>query len=613
MKSIKQYWDDWIQKIKESNDQKYIEEINGLKQINSELKANLSNLDRFYQKVVNLNDSLEEENSELNEIVTQLNEDLNNLNQEKEEENAAEEYWNNKRKKTNLKYKARPAFNKNKRINVDPRIFFMNSPSLPKVSGKTNDEKANNALKYVRNNITYTEDTSQFKQNEVWLFPFETLKLKKGDCFAGYEELYTKEGLKRIDELSDKDTVLSYDFKLKEFVYKKIIKHWSKGKLQVNRVHLRNGQHFDVSEDHPMWVRDSQKISRYNKQVLSEVDLTRWWKRKIPIAKKIPYKIQDIDYLNEDKCIILGHFLADGWHDKNGKVGSSGYELYEHIIPLLEKNNIPFSENKNNSGVPIINFLNSELKEFLKLQKSNSFDIHLEEKIFHLSKNKLEKLLYGLWLGDGTKSQYPDKRGFKNNKEWTYSTSSKQLAEDIQRIGLQIGRTFHIWKQDNHKGIGNKPIYRINYNPKSHFLKNYGYSDVSEVSISYIEKLGAVDMYDLTVQDTHTVIMKNGIITHQCEDGAILMANMMINSGVSSWRLRLNAGDVKIGNGVRRGGHAYVTYLREFDNKWYVLDWCYEYKESVNFKKTWKKAKKYFSIWFSWNLKYIYKNIELDR
>jgi len=85
-----------------------------------------------------------------------------------------------------------------------------------------------------------------------------------------------------------------------------------------------------------------------------------------------------------------------------------------------------------------------------------------------------------------------------------------------------------------------------------------------------------------------------------CEDGAILMANMMLLSGVPYWRIRLNAGDVE------GGGHAYVTYLRETDNEWYILDWCYWPSESANFKKKWKDAQKYFGIWGSWNTKYIY-------
>lgn len=100
-----------------------------------------------------------------------------------------------------------------------------------------------------------------------------------------------------------------------------------------------------------------------------------------------------------------------------------------------------------------------------------------------------------------------------------------------------------------------------------------------------------------------TLELKKG----DCEDGAILMANIMIKSGIPPFRVRLNAGDVK------GGGHAYVTYLREKDDKWYLLDWSYWYNESVNFKKKWVDAKKYFGIWWSWTNYAVYKKAKLDR
>jgi predicted transglutaminase-like cysteine proteinase len=91
-----------------------------------------------------------------------------------------------------------------------------------------------------------------------------------------------------------------------------------------------------------------------------------------------------------------------------------------------------------------------------------------------------------------------------------------------------------------------------------------------------------------------------------CEDGAILLANIMLKSGVPYWRLRLNAGS------VQGGGHAWVTYLRESDNTWYILDWCYWSSESRKWLK-WKDAEKYFDIWFSFSRDNIYAADMLDR
>lgn len=97
-----------------------------------------------------------------------------------------------------------------------------------------------------------------------------------------------------------------------------------------------------------------------------------------------------------------------------------------------------------------------------------------------------------------------------------------------------------------------------------------------------------------------------------CEDGAILLANILVKSGVPYWRVRLNAGNV---NG---GGHAYVTYCRETDNEFVVLDWCYWPNNlPVKDRPTHKDERNYmdsarnFYVWFSWDLKNIYAKEEL--
>ena len=89
-----------------------------------------------------------------------------------------------------------------------------------------------------------------------------------------------------------------------------------------------------------------------------------------------------------------------------------------------------------------------------------------------------------------------------------------------------------------------------------------------------------------------------------CEDGGILIGNIMENSGVPYWRIRYNVGPVK------RGYHCYVTYLSPKDNEWYILDWCYWYTGKLN--KKWKDAEKYFGIDFSWNKKYCFGKIKKD-
>jgi len=431
-----------------------------------------------------------------------------------------------------------------------------------------------------------------------------TLNKRVGDCIATFEEIYTESGLKRVKDIEIGDKVLSYDFDNEKFVYKPIVKIWEKGFLPAKKVTFKNGSSNVLTGDHPMVARVNQQgKSKYKKIPLSDIDMTRWWRRKIPIAKKIPYKVSDVGWLTEDLCFVLGHFLAEGWY--SSKVGTSGYDIPEHIVPILDAHSIPYSLGENGSGVPQINFLRSEFKDFLSKQKSDSFNIHIERWILKLPESKLRAVMNGHFIGDGHNSQYPDKRGYKSNKELVHSTSSYRFAQDLQQIALQLGFSFHTWRQVFHGGAGDKkdgrhPIYRLTYNPNSYFLRNYGYEDISEVSIKFIADLPKIEMRDFEVEGTHNFICKNGNIYHNCEDGAFLMHSIALHAGIPADQLRTYGGLVWADNyGITTGGHAWTSYKRETDDEWILVDWCYwPTDEDLSTRAPMKTNRKYIDDWF---------------
>jgi hypothetical protein len=55
-----------------------------------------------------------------------------------------------------------------------------------------------------------------------------------------------------------------------------------------------------------------------------------------------------------------------------------------------------------------------------------------------------------------------------------------------------------------------------------------------------------------------------------------------------------------------QGGHGYVSYLRESDNQWVIIDWCYleDSAMSVEQKPLHKNNEYYKDIWFSFNNEY---------
>lgn len=96
--------------------------------------------------------------------------------------------------------------------------------------------------------------------------------------------------------------------------------------------------------------------------------------------------------------------------------------------------------------------------------------------------------------------------------------------------------------------------------------------------------------------------------TADCEDGAILLANLLLELGIPMHRIHLNAGNVSL------GGHAYVTYCRKSDNRFTVLDWCFDTTTAkIPLRSTHADARDYYTIWFSWTQKNIYSTLPKEK
>lgn len=107
-----------------------------------------------------------------------------------------------------------------------------------------------------------------------------------------------------------------------------------------------------------------------------------------------------------------------------------------------------------------------------------------------------------------------------------------------------------------------------------------------------------------------TLAARNG----DCEDGALLIASLAINAGIPPFRVRVVAGMVQEAPTAPEGGHGYVCYLRESDNQWVVIDWCYleDSGTSVKDKLLLKDNSYYKKMWFSFNNQYSWSNEQLE-
>lgn len=101
-----------------------------------------------------------------------------------------------------------------------------------------------------------------------------------------------------------------------------------------------------------------------------------------------------------------------------------------------------------------------------------------------------------------------------------------------------------------------------------------------------------------------------------CEDGAILIASLLINAGIPSWRVKVCAAQVMADpifapSDSELGGHAYCIYLADRPDserklEWVILDWCYLQDPEVRIEekplaRDGGQEGAYKDIWFTFN------------
>ncbi|MBL7051016.1 transglutaminase domain-containing protein [Candidatus Woesearchaeota archaeon] len=92
-----------------------------------------------------------------------------------------------------------------------------------------------------------------------------------------------------------------------------------------------------------------------------------------------------------------------------------------------------------------------------------------------------------------------------------------------------------------------------------------------------------------------------------CEDGTNLIVSLMRNAGVPAYRVKNVCGEVD------EGGHSWPIYLREKDNEWVIMDWCYKpNSRKVENRGLSKNNRDYNSIDFTFNDEHSWADTAID-
>ena len=100
---------------------------------------------------------------------------------------------------------------------------------------------------------------------------------------------------------------------------------------------------------------------------------------------------------------------------------------------------------------------------------------------------------------------------------------------------------------------------------------------------------------------------------NDCDGMNLLLANLLLVSGIPNWKVRVNCGYVFEPSKKILGGHAYVTFFDEEKERWVILDACY-YPNllPISERKEYKKEEMYKDIWFSFNDKFSFAKDKAD-
>ena len=268
-------------------------------------------------------------------------------------------------------------------------------------------------------------------------------------CYDDSHEILTTDGWINIKDitmdytiacLKDDDTlvyakpteVMSYDYKGQMYL------------VESNQVSLC------VTPNHDMWVRG--RDSKYKKEQAQNIFGKRKYYKKnvdnIEVERNDTYlvydnknnithfKLEDQQYPIKEWLRFYGIWLAEGFVSKTGNqiiFAAHKERVKDELTKICKKLKFPINCQKDHNYVEeknIWQITNKTLSEYMRSYSVGAINKYLSEWTWNLTPDLCRELIAGMMLGDGHTMENGTER---------YDTSSKQLADDFQRLCLHAG------------------------------------------------------------------------------------------------------------------------------------------------------------------------------
>jgi len=283
-------------------------------------------------------------------------------------------------------------------------------------------------------------------------------------CYSADTECLTREGWKLIKDIKVNESVITLNPKTQIIEYNNVLNTFE---YDINEpmIHFEGSQiDLMVTSNHKVYTNKLTTIKGRKKNNFILQDASDLLEVNHCHMKTANYKTTDSINLDLDFIKLIGFFIGDG---TIGSINTINFHLKKERKINFLKSLKNFKIRDGKDSIYSLTPSNEEQKIFEKCYNSNN-EKKIPLDISIMSILELEALLQGLLESDG---------GIKNKDLFSYSTTSIELMDQIQYLGLLLGYSMNIlpnnWNSNKNKNWKNCTTL--------HFSKKHKYVELNRL------------------------------------------------------------------------------------------------------------------------------------
>jgi hypothetical protein len=404
-----------------------------------------------------------------------------------------------------------------------------------------------------------------------------------GDCFPLTQKIIVRSrstGMYELLALGELRHVypsyeaLSYNFTKARYDFKPIIGFVDKGVKSVCKAHLSNGTDLVATPDHKFWTLDGSGVNgrrlgvRTMREYVEAMKMSRGMRTarsRIVQAARIP--VLSAVRPNTAVAYLAGIYAAEGNFDgKHTAIAQHKAKVRAKIEMALAEVATGFRyreggrSGKTTPGSGAYYALHggaaNPIVAMMREQGLTSFDKSLPQAFLSGDEETLARMVEG--HGDGDAWRPADTMFKRPEVDAIYATSSDVLMEQLRFALLALGRPTYAYRQEDHQGEGQDPIWRLHeYGARGENSTLRKRRELVEQrmdldGLTYgvvlnAKEAGEAHVGCIEVEGNHNFFLADGTLVSNCDNVASWRAAELRELGINArpyitWRQRADGG-----------------------------------------------------------------------